>query len=183
MSDELLPYYDRELSYIRRLLQGRIDIVDAEMRRRAPGGEDISIVDQLAQILADDTRSTRGVGRHLNVEPSRVDEHRRDVEQIVADAVLSDVGARTDEELRPTFELLRSGKMPEAETMLGKLLNNMLTTEIEREEGQVRKQRIDGSSLPNFEAVRRYLGPAGRVLRSERDGWFITAAVLNKEAP
>ena len=64
---------DADLSYIRRLLQGRIDIVDAELRRRAPGGEDISIVDQLAQILADDTRSTRGVGRHLNVEPSRVE--------------------------------------------------------------------------------------------------------------
>jgi hypothetical protein len=91
--------------------------------------------------------------------------------------------ARTDEELRPTYELLRTGKMPQAETMLGKLLNNMLTTEVEREEGQVRKQRIDGSTLPNFEAVRRYLGPAGRVLRSEPDGWFFTAAVINKEAP
>ena len=75
---------------------------------------------------------------------------------------------RSDEELRPTFELVRPGKMPEVETMLGKLLNNMLTTEVEREEGQVRKQRIDGSSLPSFEAVRRYLGPAGRVLRSEK---------------
>jgi hypothetical protein len=90
---------------------------------------------------------------------------------------------RTDEELRPTYELLRTGKMPEGETMLARLLNNLLTTEVEREEGQVRKQRIDGSSLPSFEAVRRYLGPAGRVLRSEPDGWFFTAAVLNKEAP
>ena len=52
--------------------------------------------------------------------------------------------------------------------MLGKLLNNMLTTEVEREEGTIRKQRIDGSSLPNFEAVRRYFGPAGRVVRSEQ---------------
>jgi hypothetical protein len=91
--------------------------------------------------------------------------------------------ARTDEEIRPTYELLRTGKMPEAETMLGKLLNNLLTTEVEREEGQVRKQRIDGSTLPNFEALRRYLGPAGRVLRSEPNGWFFTAAVLDKEAP
>jgi hypothetical protein len=90
---------------------------------------------------------------------------------------------RSDEEFRPTFELLRQGKMPESQTMLGKILNNMLTTEVEREEGIVRKQRIDGSSLPNFEAVRRYLGPAGRVLRSEPDGWFVTAAVLNKQAP
>ena len=66
---------------------------------------------------------------------------------------------RTDEELRPTFELMRQGKMPEAKTMLGKFLNNMLTTEDEREEGTIRKQRIDGSRLPNFEAVRRYFGP------------------------
>jgi hypothetical protein len=90
---------------------------------------------------------------------------------------------RTDEELRPTFELLRQGNMPEAETMLAKFLNNLLTTKVERDEGVVRKQRIDGSALPNFEAVRRYLGPAGRVLQSERDGWFFTAALLNKQAP
>lgn len=99
---------DADLSYIRRLLQGRIDIVDAELRRRAPGAEDVSIVDQLAQILADDSRSTRGVGRHLNVEPSRVDEHRRDVEAIVADAVLSDVGARSEGELQDALERLRA---------------------------------------------------------------------------
>ena len=89
----------------------------------------------------------------------------------------------TDEELRPTFELLRQGKMPQAETMLAKFLNDLLTTEIERDEGTTRKQRIDGSRLPEFEAVRRYLGPAGRSLRSEPDGWIFTAAVLNKEAP
>jgi hypothetical protein len=93
------------------------------------------------------------------------------------------VFARMDEELRPTFELIRQGKMPEAKTMLGKALNNMLTTEVERTEGQLRKQRVDGSSLPSFEAVRRYFGPAGRVLRSDKDGWFVTGAVLNKEAP
>jgi hypothetical protein len=90
---------------------------------------------------------------------------------------------RTDEEIRPTFELLRQGKMPEAETMLAKFLNNVLTTEVEREEGTIRKQRIDGSRLPDFETVRRYLGPAGRALRSENDGWIYTGALLNKEAP
>ena len=90
---------------------------------------------------------------------------------------------RMDEEVRPTFELIRQGKMPEAKTMLGKTLNNMLTTEVERTEGILRKQRVDGSSLPEFETVRRYFGPAGHVVRSEKDGWFITGAVLNKEAP
>jgi hypothetical protein len=54
---------------------------------------------------------------------------------------------------------------------------------VERTEGILRKQRVDGSKLPNFEAVRRYFGPAGRVMRSEKDGWFMSGAVLNKEAP
>jgi hypothetical protein len=90
---------------------------------------------------------------------------------------------RSDEEFRPIFELVRQNKMPEAKTMLGKLLNEMLTTEREREEGILRKQQIDGSSLPSFEAVRRYFGPHGGVLRSEKDGWMLTGVVLNKEAP
>jgi hypothetical protein len=90
---------------------------------------------------------------------------------------------RSDEEFRPTFELIRQGKMPESKTMLGKFLNNVLTTEEERQDGVLRQQQIDGSTLPSFEAVRRYFGPHGRVTRSDKDGWFITGAVLNKEAP
>ena len=64
--------------------------------------------------------------------------------------------------------------MPESKSMLGKLLNNMFTTEAERKAGTPRKQKIDGATLPDFEAVRRYFGPHGRVVRSEKDGWFIT---------
>ena len=40
------------------------------------------------------------------MEPSRVDEHRRDVEQIVADAAISDVEARTDDELVEAIDRL-----------------------------------------------------------------------------
>ena len=90
---------------------------------------------------------------------------------------------RTDEAFRPTYELIRQGRMPESETMFGKFLNRLLTTEVEKEEGILRKQRLDGSELPNFETVRRYFGPAGRVLRSDPDGWLLTGTVLNKEAP
>jgi hypothetical protein len=90
---------------------------------------------------------------------------------------------RSDEEMRPTFELVRQGKMPESKTMFGKFLNNLLTTEKERDDGELREQRIDGSSLPSFEAVRRYFGPHGRITRSDPDGWLITGVVLNKEAP
>jgi hypothetical protein len=90
---------------------------------------------------------------------------------------------RTDEEMRPTFELVRQGRMPESKTMFGKFLNNMLTTEEQRADGELREQRIDGSTLPSFEAVRRYFGPHGRVTRSEQNGWFMTGVVLNKQAP
>jgi hypothetical protein len=90
---------------------------------------------------------------------------------------------RSDEELRPIFELVRQNKMPESKSILGKLLNRILETEQEREDGVLRKQTIDGSSLPSFEAVRRYFGPHGGAVRSERDGWVMTGVVLNKEAP
>jgi hypothetical protein len=90
---------------------------------------------------------------------------------------------RMDEASRATYDLIRAGKMPESQSLLGKFLNEVLTTEVEKEEGIHRKQRIDGSLLPDFEMVRRYLGPAGRVLRSDPDGWLLTGAILNKEAP
>jgi len=90
---------------------------------------------------------------------------------------------RSDEELRPMFDLVRQGRMPESKSMLGKLLNNLFTTEADRKAGTPRKQRIDGANLPDFEAVRRYFGPHARIVRSEPDGWFVTGAVLNKEAP
>jgi hypothetical protein len=90
---------------------------------------------------------------------------------------------RSDEELRPIFELIRQNRMPESKSILGKLLNRILTTEHERQEGITRKQQIDGRNLPNFEAVRRYFGPHGGVARSEKDGWFMTGIMMNKEAP
>lgn len=34
--------------------------------------------------------------------------------------------SRTDEEYRPVYELFRAGRMPESETMFGKLLNMLL---------------------------------------------------------
>jgi hypothetical protein len=87
---------------------------------------------------------------------------------------------RTDDAYRGTYELLRAGKMPEAESMMGKILNSLLG---DGKEGVLRTQRIDGSKLPEFEMVRRYLGPAGLTATTEADGWFVTGFTLNKEAP
>lgn len=97
---------EADLSFLRRMLHGRIAIVEAEVARRA--GKPGSVVDDLVEILSDENRSTRGSGRHLSVEPSRVDEHRRDVEQIVSDATISDVEARTDDELADAIARLKA---------------------------------------------------------------------------
>ena len=88
---------------------------------------------------------------------------------------------RTDEAYRPTYELLRKGKMPESETLLGRLLNRLLTPPEDADEGILRKQKIDGKALPNFEMVRRYFSPAGTLVRADEDGWFVVGATLSKQ--
>ena len=93
-----------DLSYARRLLQGRLDLLRAEQESRATDGgvireprTDIEIVGALARILADGPRTDHGMGRYLgNVEPSRVGEHRREAERAVADVGASDLAALTD---------------------------------------------------------------------------------------
>jgi hypothetical protein len=113
-----------DLSYIRRLIQGRMDIVRAELNRRE-GGAQGSIVDNLAAVLADEPRAgARGMGRHATVEPSRVDSHRRYVEALVADVDLSDTAARTTDELHHAMRVLsdeeqvRSAKRRQVQTVM-----------------------------------------------------------------
>src|SRR4051795_13701879 len=44
---------ETEVSYVRRLTQARIDILEAEIRRRSTGGSLEDLIQQLPQILAD----------------------------------------------------------------------------------------------------------------------------------
>lgn len=99
---------EADLSYIRRLLQGRIDIVQAELVRRGDGGtggDGGSVVDQLPEILADGTPG-RSSARHITVQPSRVDEHRRQVEKIWADVGISDVTSQSPAQLRAALDVV-----------------------------------------------------------------------------
>ena len=102
-----------DLSYLRRLLQGRLDIVAAELARRAGGpgpagapGEG-GLMGRLPEILADRARSSHGSGRFLTVEPSAVDERRQQVEQAAPDPAAGDLQARGDDELRAAHARLR----------------------------------------------------------------------------
>jgi hypothetical protein len=90
---------ETDLSYLRRILHARIDIVHAEQRRRQEGVAR-SVMAELPRILAGNALGPApGLGRFQTLEPSRAEAHRRHVEALVSDVDLSDVGARSDEQL------------------------------------------------------------------------------------
>ena len=82
---------------------------------------------------------------------------------------------REDETIRPTYELLRQGSMPKSKSVFGQLLNGMLG---DGKPGSVREQKIDGSQLPEFDAVRRYFGTTCLGMESTTEGWYLVGATL-----
>lgn len=95
---------DADLSYIRRLLQGRLDIIRAEIERRGTAGGSERVVDHLTDVLSDDgPRNSHGTSRFLSVEPSTGDSRRR-VEQLIADPHLSDLATLTDAETHAAYD-------------------------------------------------------------------------------
>ncbi|MEV2229626.1 AmfC protein [Streptomyces phaeochromogenes] len=98
---------EADLSYVRRLLQGRIDILRAELGRRgAPrrGREariaaSASVVERLSEILTDAPARQRSSARHVTVGTPHSEEFRRLASDMLAEVELSDLEARTDLEL------------------------------------------------------------------------------------
>ncbi|GAA2263303.1 aerial mycelium formation protein [Streptomyces amakusaensis] len=98
---------EADLSYVRRLLHGRIDILRAELARRArPPAPPVDrlvvdrlVVDRLSEILADTPSRHRTSARHVTLSPPHGEEYRRLASDMLADVELSDLTARTDEEL------------------------------------------------------------------------------------
>ncbi|WP_031524531.1 hypothetical protein [Streptomyces sp. NRRL F-5123] len=101
---------EADLSYLRRLLHGRIDILRAELRRRAPArssgegpGPDapapVPVLDRLPEILADGPSRVRSSARHVTLGTPLTPRVQRLAEEILAEVELSDLEARTDAEL------------------------------------------------------------------------------------
>ncbi len=96
---------EADLSYLRRLLQGRIDILRAELARRlharAPeaAAPDPAIVERLSEILADAPSTHRSSARHVTLGTPHGEEYRLLAAEMLAEVELSDLDARTDEEL------------------------------------------------------------------------------------
>ena len=88
------------LSYVRRLIQGRRDILQAELERRRRGGDEESLLEMVAATLADaPTGSSRGEALVFTIPDDEISLARRRVERLVSDSHLSDLPGLSDEEL------------------------------------------------------------------------------------
>lgn len=115
-------------------------------------------------------------------QPLQRDAAYQAVDEMIASFGMKSLCARTfsftDEEVRPTYELIRMNKLPESETMLARAIN---TFSPDAKRGQIRKPKIDGRELPEYDVVRRHLGPAGVAAACEENGWFIKGCLLKKQ--
>jgi hypothetical protein len=101
-------YAEREyLSLLRRLVQGRAEILRAEVERRGSGADAGSLVDDLSTILSSESQGpSRGEAVKVGVPEEEMLLARRSVERLVADAEISDPGALDDDRLAAAVDLL-----------------------------------------------------------------------------
>lgn len=95
---------EADLSYVRRLLQGRIDILRAELTHRTDPSS--PLLDLLPEILADAPSRHRSSARHVTVGTPQSEQYRKLAEDMLAEVGLSDLTARTDEELHQAMARL-----------------------------------------------------------------------------
>jgi hypothetical protein len=127
------------LSYLRRLVQGRLDIVGAELQRRRDGAEpgDLSeLISQLPEILAEGTRAP-GLGRLPQLlAPGDIDAEFTDrLDGIMSGHDLESLPGLDDDELNRVRELLEA---------------------LEREVSDRRRQLFDRIDTLQGEITRRY---------------------------
>ena len=98
------------LSYTRRLLQGRLDIVRRELQRRAED-DGRSLVDLLPEILAEKGRGpAHGLGRHQTVQPAAPEEYESWVNSLTRGVDLSAVPELPDAELEQAARALAAAE-------------------------------------------------------------------------
>jgi len=105
--DECLA--EREyLSLLRRLVQGRAEILQAELESRGGEGDRASLVERLSTILAGDEPQTasRGEAVKVGLPEEELLLARRRIERLASDAGISDPTVLDDERLGSAVELL-----------------------------------------------------------------------------
>lgn len=93
---------EARLSYLRRLVQGRLDIVAAELTRRAGGGgggDAEALIDQLPRILGDKVRAP-GLGRlPTNLHPPDDDELTAELDGVAGPDQLGSIVSLSDDDV------------------------------------------------------------------------------------
>jgi hypothetical protein len=103
------------LSFERRLVHARMDILRAELDRRSGAAADASIVSRLPEILADERRASRGA--FPRVEQAAMVEHpRRRVSKLISDDTLANLPALSADEISSTLRLLGEAETETSET-------------------------------------------------------------------
>lgn len=96
---------EADLSYIRRMLQGRIEILSQELDD-ARELSDEELVARLTRAMVSHTPAPATSTRHLVAEPTRLAERRRYVERLISDVGLSDVSVMSGGEVRAALARL-----------------------------------------------------------------------------
>jgi hypothetical protein len=96
---DLADTVETELSYYRRVLHGRMDLLAFEQRRRR-GEETRSLIDALPEILTGRERTGPGTGRHLSMElPYLPVNGKRHLDRILGNDLMIRMSEMTEEEL------------------------------------------------------------------------------------
>ena len=126
---------ETELSFYRRLLHGRMDLLAFEMRRRN-GEETRSLIEALPEILGAGESTSDSIGRvPTNLAPDLPDERRRHIDRVLDDDFLARMPSIGDEELNEIQSLL---------------------ADTERDVSEKRKEAQYGFDAVQVEIMRRY---------------------------
>lgn len=124
---------EAQVSYYRRLLHGRMDLIDFEMRRRS-GQEDRTLLEALPEILARGmVLGSEPALKHIETMPPLPSvTGRRLIDKIMDDGVLASLPELTDEELVEALDRLReveselSGQRRQLHGVIDKLQDEMV---------------------------------------------------------
>jgi hypothetical protein len=99
---------ETEVSYVRRVAQARLDILEAELERRAAGGSVGDLIAAMPEILSDEGPRPPAEKSRLprQLAPSMDIPWQRGLERLIADGTLADLPSTPDDELRSTITQL-----------------------------------------------------------------------------
>jgi hypothetical protein len=99
---------ETEVSYVRRLTQARIDILEAEVQRRSSGGSLEDLIDRLPQILADPGPRGNPASSRLPLQMAPEQDSEWAPELARFDGVLANLPTLSEGELAEAIAGLRS---------------------------------------------------------------------------